>query len=131
VITPEDLMQLTKSLLGCWLPRAIQDQVNGMEEAFTRQQASGTELITAVSVSLIERECVQYAWIPFAKRHLDTVAIPFVKSSSLTTGSTAGKLVLCAANDFVRNFLLAPKAILLPLIPLVLVVTCEILTVIL
>jgi hypothetical protein len=43
IIAPEDLMQLTKSLLGFWLPRAIQDQVDGMDEEFTGQQASGTD----------------------------------------------------------------------------------------
>jgi hypothetical protein len=43
VMAPEDLMQLTKSLLAFWLPRAIQDQVNGVDEEFTGQQASGTD----------------------------------------------------------------------------------------
>jgi hypothetical protein len=43
MIAPEDLMQLTKSLLGFWLPRTIQDQVNRMDEEFTGQEPSGSD----------------------------------------------------------------------------------------
>jgi hypothetical protein len=43
IIEPEDLMQLAKSMLGFWLPSAVQDQVIGMDEELTRQQASGTD----------------------------------------------------------------------------------------
>jgi hypothetical protein len=56
VIAPEDLVQLTKSLLGFWLPRAIQDQVNGMEEEFTGQQASGTD-DSSQSIAITTGEC--------------------------------------------------------------------------
>jgi hypothetical protein len=56
VIVPEDLVQLTKSLLGFWVPRAIQDQVNGMEEEFTGQQASGTD-DSSQSIASTTGEC--------------------------------------------------------------------------
>lgn len=53
VIAPEaeDLMQLARSILGFWLPRAVQDQVDGMDEEFTEQQASGADK------SITTKEC--------------------------------------------------------------------------
>jgi hypothetical protein len=51
VIAPEDLMQLAKSMLGFWLPRAVQDQVIGMDEEVTGQQASGTDNIRQCTAS--------------------------------------------------------------------------------
>jgi hypothetical protein len=43
VIAPEDLMQLANSILGFWLPRAVQDQVDGMDEEVAGQQLSGSD----------------------------------------------------------------------------------------
>jgi hypothetical protein len=40
VLAPEDLMQLTNSILGFWLPRAVQDQVDGMDEEVSRTDNS-------------------------------------------------------------------------------------------
>jgi hypothetical protein len=51
VIAPEDLVQLAKSILGFWLPRAVQDQVNGMDEEVTGQQPSGTDNISPCTAS--------------------------------------------------------------------------------
>jgi hypothetical protein len=43
VMASEALVQLAKSILGFWLPRAVQDQVNGIDEAVTGQQARRTD----------------------------------------------------------------------------------------
>jgi hypothetical protein len=43
VLASEALMQLAKSMHGFWLPRAVQNKVNGIDEAVTGQQANRTD----------------------------------------------------------------------------------------
>jgi hypothetical protein len=68
VIAPEDLIQLANSILGFWLPRAVQDQVNEMDEAVTGRQADGTTEECPICLDPICKETALYCGHSFCRQ---------------------------------------------------------------
>jgi hypothetical protein len=68
VIAPKDLMQLANSILGFWLPRAVQDQVDGMDEEVTGHQANGTTEECPICLDPICKETALYCGHYFCRQ---------------------------------------------------------------